>query len=57
MLNKLLILILKHKIQKLVYKQCGDCADIEPNGCDYCDIYLMQKDIKDVIYHLKEKRI
>ena len=55
MINKLLIKILKHKKQKLVYKNCGIC--IYPLQCDYCDIYSMQRDIKDVIRHLKERKI
>lgn len=57
MLNKILIMILNHKKQKLVYKECRDCADIQPNGCDYCNIYFIQRDIKDTIRHLKERRI
>ncbi len=55
MLNKLLIIILKHKIQKIVYKNCGECN--QPVSCDYCNAYIIQRDIKDVIYDLKERRI
>ena len=55
MINKLLIKILKYKKQKLVYKNCGICN--YPLQCDYCDIYFMQRDIKDVIRHLKEGKI
>lgn len=55
MLNNLLIKILNHKIQKLVYKNCGVCN--HSLGCDYCDIYFMQRDIKDVVRHLKERKI
>lgn len=55
MINKLLIKILNHKKQKLVYKNCGICN--YPLQCDYCDIYFMQRDIKDVIRHLKEGKI
>lgn len=43
MINKLLIMILNHKKQKLVYRNC--------------DIYFMQRDINDVIRHLKEEKI
>lgn len=55
MLKKILIIILKHKIQKLVYKNCGECP--KSLGCDGCDIYYFQRDIKDVIRHLKEGKI
>lgn len=55
MINKLLIMLLNHKKQKLVYKNCGICN--YPLQFDYCDIYLMQRDIKDVIRHLKEGKI
>lgn len=56
MLNKLLILILKHKMQKLVYKNCGECAKLL--GCDYyCDIYLKKRGIKIIINYLKERKI
>ena len=43
MINKLLIMILNHKKQKLVYKNCGICN--YSLQCDYCDIYFMQRDI------------
>ena len=55
MINKLLIMILNHKKQKLVYRNCGICH--HPLSCDYCDIYFMQRDIKDVVRHLKEGKI
>ena len=55
MINKLLIMILNHKKQKLVYKNCGICK--YPLQCDYCDIYLMQRDIKDVVRYLTERKI
>jgi hypothetical protein len=55
MINKLLIMILNHKKQKLVYKNCGICN--YPLQCDYCDIYFMQRDIKDVVRHLKGGKI
>ena len=54
MINRLLIMILNHKKQKLVYRNCGIC---NYTSCDYCDTYLMQRDIKDVIRHLKEGKI
>ena len=54
MINKLLIMILNHKKQKLVYKNCGIC---NYPSCDYCDIYYMQRDIKDIIHYLKENKI
>lgn len=55
MLNKLLITILKHKIQKIVYKNCDKCN--QPVCCDYCKAYNIQRDIKYVIYDLKEGKI
>ena len=55
MINKLLIMILNHKKQKLVYKNCGICN--YPLQCDYCDIYFIQRDIKDVMHHLKGEKI
>ena len=55
MINKLLIIILKHKIQKIVYKNCGECN--QSVSCDYCNAYIIQRDIKDVIYDLKEGKI
>lgn len=55
MLNKLLITILKHKIQKIVYKNCDECN--QPVCCDYCKAYNIQRDIKYVIYDLKEGKI
>lgn len=55
MINKLLIIILNHKKQKLVYKNCDICN--YPLQCNYCDIYIMQRDIKDVVRHLKEEKI
>lgn len=55
MINKLLIMILNHKNQKLVYKNCGICNySLE---CAYCNIYFMQRDIKNVVRHLKERKI
>lgn len=57
MLNKILIMMLNHKKQKLIYKECRVCADVQPNGCDYCNIYNIQRDIKDVVRHLKEGKI
>ena len=55
MINKLLIMVLNHKKQKLVCRECGICE--YPLSCDYCDIYFMQRDIKDVIRHLKGGKI
>lgn len=55
MLNKLLIKILNHKIQKIVYKNCGECN--QPVSCDYCKAYIIQRDIKDLIYDLREEKI
>ena len=55
MLNKILIMILKHKIRKIVYKNCGECN--QPVSCDYCNAYTIQIDIKYVIYDLKEGKI
>lgn len=55
MINKLLIMILSHKKQKLVHRKCGICN--YPLSCDYCDIYFIQRDINDVIRHLKEGKI
>ena len=55
MLNKILIMLLKNKIQKIVYKNCGECN--QPISCDYCKAYIIQRDIKDVIYDLKEEKI
>ena len=47
--------MLKHKIQKIVYKNCGECN--QPMSCDYCNAYIIQRDIKDVIYDLlKEEK-
>lgn len=57
MINKLLIMILNHKKQKLVYKECRDCIVVQPYGCEYCNIYFMQRDINDVVRHLKEGKI
>ena len=55
MINKILIMILNHKKQKLVYKNCDICN--YPLQCHYCDIYCMQRDIKDIVRHLKEGKI
>lgn len=57
MINRLLIIILIHKKQKLVYKECRDCIGVQPYGCDYCNIYFTQRDINDVVHHLKEGKI
>ena len=54
MINKLLIMILSHKKQKLVYRNCGICS--HSLSCDYCNIYFIQRDINDVIRHLKEEK-
>ena len=55
MINKLLIMILNHKKQKLVYKNCGTCN--YPLSGDYWDEYFIQREIKDVRRHLKEGKI
>lgn len=52
MLNRLLIIILKHKLQKLVYKNCDACNNI--TGCYCCNIFYVTRDIKDVLHHAKE---
>lgn len=48
-------MVLNHKKQKLVYSDCGTCN--YSLSCDYCDTYFIQRDIKDVIRHLKEEKI
>nr|DAQ12806.1 MAG TPA: hypothetical protein [Caudoviricetes sp.] len=55
MLNRLLIIILKHKLQKLVYKNCDACNNI--TGCYCCNIFYVTRDIKDVLHHAKEGKI
>ena len=55
MLNKILIMILEHKIQTIAYKNCGECN--LSDACDNCNAYIIHRDIKNVIYHLKEEKI
>lgn len=55
MINKLLIMILNHKKQKLVYRNCSVCNYL--SECHYCDIYYLRRDIEDEIRHLKEGKI
>lgn len=47
MLNRLLIVILKHKRHKLLDKICGECDN---PTCDYCRTYNTLKDINNVIF-------
>ena len=55
MLNRLLIVILKHKRDKLVGKICGEC---DKPTCDYyCRTCNILKDINNVIFDLKEWKI
>ena len=55
MLNRLLIVILKHKRHKLVDKICGEC---DKQACDYyCRTWNVQKDINNVIFDITEWKI
>lgn len=52
MLNRLLIIILKHKLQKLVYKNCDACNNI--TGCYCCNIFMLQEILK--MYYIMQRR-
>lgn len=55
MLNKLLITMLNHKMNKLIINKCKQCTN--KGNCYMCDIFYNKQDIKDMIIDLKERRI
>lgn len=55
MLNKLLIKMLNHKMNKLIINKCKQCTN--KGNCYICDIFYNKQDIKDMIIDLKERRI
>ena len=55
MLNKLLIKLLIHKLNKLMLQTCKQCTTT--SKCYCCDIFYNKEDIKDMIIDLKERRM
>lgn len=55
MLNKILIMMLKYKSDKIANKNCKLCEyDCE---CYYCDLFFINKAIQAIIKCLKEGKI
>lgn len=55
MLNKLLIKLLNHKLNKLKLQKCKQCT--YTNKCYNCYIFYNKKDIENVIIDLKLRGI
>ena len=55
MLNKLLIKLLNHKLNKVMLQKCKQCTNT--GKCYICDIFYIKKDIEGMIIDLKERRI
>lgn len=55
MLNKLLIKILNHKLNKLMLQKCKQCTNT--GKCYFCDIFYNRENIEDMIKDLKERKI
>lgn len=55
MLNKLLIKLLNHKMNKLIINKCEQCT--HKSRCYFCGIFYNKRDIEDMIINLKELRI
>jgi hypothetical protein len=55
MLNKLLIKLLNHKLNKLMSQKCKQCTNT--NKCSNCYIFYNKKDIENVIIDLKWRSI
>lgn len=55
MLNKLLIKLLNHKMNKLIINKCKQCTN--KGNCYICNIYYNKQVIKDMLINLKERRI
>lgn len=51
MLNKLLIKLLNHKLNKLTLRKCKQCTNTDK--CRNCYIFYNKKDIENVIIGLK----
>lgn len=55
MLNKLLIKILNHKLNKLMLQKCKQCTNT--NKCFDCYIFYNKRDIENVIIDLELRNI
>jgi hypothetical protein len=55
MLNKLLIKLLNHKLNKLMLQKCKQCTNT--NKCFDCYIFYNKRDIENVIIDLELRNI